>query len=126
MKLRLTVKFRAFGVTWKTWSGEVPVMPLLDAVFSKLPFVLRQVVMAGISHYADSVEMQTVFNERGFKLDVIPGELVFGSLMNNMVQDTYSFSVERAFVEATSTLKSSGVSLTGVLQDGLDAASKGQ
>lgn len=71
MKLRITIKFRAFFVTFGETSCTVPVKTLLKPVLAQFPNI-RNVPGEAIIDLLKPEREFLVFDERGIKIDLIP------------------------------------------------------
>ena len=70
MRFKLSIKFRAFGITFKSWEQEFGLGDLLKPVLDSLPKDVRLIANA-IDALGSDYPGHVYFNERGVKLELL-------------------------------------------------------
>lgn len=70
MRFKLSIKFRAFGITFGSWEKEFGLGELLKPVLDSLPRDVRLIANA-IDGLGSEYPGHVYFNDRGIKLELI-------------------------------------------------------
>lgn len=70
MRFRLSIKFRAFGVTFGAWEKEFGLGELLKPILSDLPKDVRSIANV-VDSLGSDYPGHVYFNERGVKLELL-------------------------------------------------------
>lgn len=70
MRFRLSIKFRAFGITFGSWEKEFGLGELLKPVLASLPKDIRAIANA-VDALGSDYTGHVYFNERGVKLELL-------------------------------------------------------